>query len=236
MLKAFILFASLLLLVSSCAQNPPSRTVDPDDAIEHALRSKLDDFKYCYARVAGDKKPDDYERLVARFEIDRFGQASKFTTTSDSIQLPEFNQCISKVIETDIRFPDQDESRTVEYSFGFHGYGEQEFEVFRIVYSKTHNVFADAIDHKIRDQRDLFRACYENYINKSPKKELLSGKLVYEFIIQPSGKVSNVQNVKDTLHVTEVQVCVGEVLQKIQFDPVKEKTTIRYPFGFQNKP
>jgi hypothetical protein len=83
----------------------------------------------------------------------------------------------------------------------------------------------------IRRRQDGFQACYESALKSNSK---LAGKIVVEFTIDSTGKVSDARVVKDGLGSSEVSGCVVTLLKRLRFPaPSDGDVTISNSFVFQ---
>jgi TonB family protein len=99
------------------------------------------------------------------------------------------------------------------------------------------SVDRDAIDSTLKSHRAEFRDCYERQVNASSENSGLRGNIILAFVIQPSGKPSQVTVKQTTLKNYMVENCVMSVLSQVQFPPPKGglPVTVTYPFNFEKR-
>jgi hypothetical protein len=74
------------------------------------------------------------------------------------------------------------------------------------------------------------QGCYERRLIKEPN---LAGKIIFEWIISPSGSVSVVRIKFSDMHSTEVATCIQSSIREWQFpQPRGGSVTVTYPFVF----
>jgi TonB family protein len=92
----------------------------------------------------------------------------------------------------------------------------------------------DAIIAALEAHRDEFRLCYEKEINaESPD---LGGTIVPNFVIGPSGRVTQAGIDSATLKNENVQACVIRVIKRIDFPQPRGGGVVQvtYPFKFRS--
>lgn len=88
------------------------------------------------------------------------------------------------------------------------------------------------LDELIGAKRGLLKRCYENYLRKNP---LATGKLVVEFTLNPSGKVSS-SRIKDSSFFKDESFknCIQDVFTRIKAKPFNgEAILVIYPIEFE---
>ena len=88
------------------------------------------------------------------------------------------------------------------------------------------------LDELIGAKRDLLKRCYENYLRKNP---MATGKLVVEFTLQNSGRVSS-SRVKDSSFFKDESFknCVQDVFTRIKTSPFSgDAILVTYPIEFE---
>lgn len=84
----------------------------------------------------------------------------------------------------------------------------------------------------IGSKRELLKRCYENYLRKNP---LATGKLVVEFTLNPTGKVSS-SRIKDSSFFKDESFknCIQDVFTRIKTKPFDgESILVVYPIEFE---
>ena len=89
------------------------------------------------------------------------------------------------------------------------------------------------IEEHVRKILPKIRYCYENGLAKNYE---INGRIVVEFVIQTTGKVSDSKVAETTMNDSDVEKCVAEQVGKVQFPAPKDKGTVvvKYPFVFRN--
>ena len=89
------------------------------------------------------------------------------------------------------------------------------------------------IEEHVRKILPKLRFCYENGVRKHPE---IAGIVVLDFVIQPTGDVSESKVVSTTMHDSGVEKCVAEQVGKIKFPVSKDAGTVvdNYSFVFRN--
>lgn len=89
------------------------------------------------------------------------------------------------------------------------------------------------IDEHVRKIVPKLRFCYENGVLKHPE---IAGTVVLEFVIQPTGNVTESKVVSTTMDDSDVEKCVADQVGKIKFPASKAAATVvvNYPFVFRN--
>ncbi len=88
------------------------------------------------------------------------------------------------------------------------------------------------LDELIASKRFLLKKCYENYLRKNP---LATGKLVVEFTLQRTGKVSS-SKIKDSSFFKDelFKNCIANVFTRIKTSPFNGSSIIvTYPIEFE---
>jgi len=88
------------------------------------------------------------------------------------------------------------------------------------------------LDELIGAKRDLLKRCYENYLRKNP---MATGKLVVEFSLQNSGRVSS-SRIKDSSFFKDetFKNCVQDVFTRIKTTPFTgDAILVTYPIEFE---
>lgn len=88
------------------------------------------------------------------------------------------------------------------------------------------------LDELIASKRSLLKKCYENYLRKNP---MATGKLVVEFTLQNSGKVSS-SKIKDSSFFKDESFknCVQDVFKRIKTSPFDgDSILVTYPIEFE---
>jgi hypothetical protein len=88
------------------------------------------------------------------------------------------------------------------------------------------------LDELIGAKRDLLKRCYENYLRKNP---MATGKLVVEFSLQNSGRVSS-SRIKDSSFFKDetFKNCVQDVFTRIKTTPFSgDSILVTYPIEFE---
>jgi len=91
---------------------------------------------------------------------------------------------------------------------------------------------ASAVVRVIKRQLRAIQRCYENELRRNPT---LSGKVVVEFTIQPTGSVTEARATANTTNDEAVASCVLSTIRRFRFnDPAPEggSVTFSYPFVF----
>lgn len=90
----------------------------------------------------------------------------------------------------------------------------------------------DLLNELIASKRSLLKRCYENYLRKNP---MATGKLVIEFTLQNTGKVSS-SKIKDSSFFKDgaFRNCLQDVFRRIKTDPFEGPSIlITYPIEFE---
>ena len=89
------------------------------------------------------------------------------------------------------------------------------------------------IEEHVRKILPKLRYCYENGVRKHPE---IAGIVVLDFIIQPTGDVSESKVVSTTMNDSGVEKCVADQVGKIKFPASKDAGTVvdNYSFVFRN--
>lgn len=90
------------------------------------------------------------------------------------------------------------------------------------------------LDELIAAKRSLLKRCYENYLRKNP---MATGKLVVEFQLQDTGKVS-ASRIKDSSFFKDESFknCIQDVFLRIKTSPFEVEgghLTVTYPIEFE---
>lgn len=96
------------------------------------------------------------------------------------------------------------------------------------------SIDASAIEAAILAHKDEFRLCYEKELNAG--RPTLSGRVLPLFVIGSSGRVSRAAVKESSLHNSNVERCVLQVIKRIQFpEPAGGGTVeVTYPFKFRS--
>lgn len=93
-------------------------------------------------------------------------------------------------------------------------------------------VDAKAVRETLRRRSEAFQDCYEGAMKGSARPK--SGKLLVEFTIDETGKVSSSSIVRDGVGSAELGTCVKQTLKRIRFEAPKDgEVTIENSFVFQ---
>lgn len=94
------------------------------------------------------------------------------------------------------------------------------------------SVYAEAVRRKMKDNLKDFRVCYETGLKQSPT---MAGKVVFGFVVDREGNVSESKILSSELGIAEVESCLLARLKTINFDPPldAEKADIKYPMVFK---
>lgn len=89
------------------------------------------------------------------------------------------------------------------------------------------------IEEHVRKILPKLRFCYENGVRKHPE---IAGIIVLDFVIQPTGDVSESKVVSTTMNDSDVEKCVADQVGKIKFPASKDAATVvaNYSFVFRN--
>lgn len=88
------------------------------------------------------------------------------------------------------------------------------------------------LEEAIAIKRPLLKKCYENYLKENP---LATGKLVVEFSLQPSGRVSSTR-IKDSSFFQDSQFkkCIQNVFSRVKISPFNgQAILVSYPIEFE---
>jgi hypothetical protein len=77
-------------------------------------------------------------------------------------------------------------------------------------------------------RQPAFKACFNRAIKKNPK---LTGRFVYAFTIEATGRVSRAAATAGTAESAPVDTCIVAAIKKIVFPKSSGRTTINYPFN-----
>lgn len=90
---------------------------------------------------------------------------------------------------------------------------------------------AQAVQARIKTRLWRIRDCYENELPIDPG---LAGKVIMEFQIEESGRVSRAEALENTTGSETVAACIGDELLLLRFDPGPEGGSVvfKYPFVF----
>ena len=80
----------------------------------------------------------------------------------------------------------------------------------------------------MRSRKPAFKACFNRAIKANPK---LTGRFVYTFTIEATGKVSRAAATAGTAESAPVDRCIVAAIKKIVFPKSSSSTTINYPFN-----
>ena len=80
----------------------------------------------------------------------------------------------------------------------------------------------------MRSRQPAFKACFNRAIKKNPK---LTGRFVYAFTIEATGKVSRAAATAGTPESAPVDTCIVAAIKRIGFPKSGGPTTINYPFN-----
>ncbi len=86
---------------------------------------------------------------------------------------------------------------------------------------------ANEIANVMRTREPAFRACFNRAVKTNPK---LTGRFVYTFKIEATGKVSRAAATAGTPESAPVDTCIVAAIKKIVFPRSGGPTTINYPF------
>jgi hypothetical protein len=91
---------------------------------------------------------------------------------------------------------------------------------------------AQAVQTKIKTRLWQVRECYERELPIDPG---LAGKVVMEFQIEESGRVSRAEAIENTTGSESIAACIGGELLLLRFDPGPEGGSVvfKYPFVFK---
>lgn len=96
--------------------------------------------------------------------------------------------------------------------------------------------YRDEIKTAVRAGEPEYTECYKNHIKLLPASE---GKIVLMFGVNESGKISNVEVVKEktTLHDEQLQACLMDALKKGTYPPAPKGqiADVMYPFIFKKE-
>ena len=87
---------------------------------------------------------------------------------------------------------------------------------------------ANQIASVMRSRQPAFRACFNRAIKKNPK---LTGRFVYTFTIEATGKVSRAAATAGTAESAPVDTCIVAAIKRIVFPKSTGPTTINFPFN-----
>jgi len=97
---------------------------------------------------------------------------------------------------------------------------------------ETSEMKESMLDELIGAKRDLLKRCYENYLRKNP---MATGKLVVEFTLNNSGRVSS-SRIKDSSFFKDetFKNCVQDVFTRIKTSPFSgDAILVTYPIEFE---
>jgi hypothetical protein len=85
------------------------------------------------------------------------------------------------------------------------------------------------VQEVINRSRAQIRSCYQKQLVLRPQ---LQGRILYSWIIKPSGEVSEVEIKSSTLPSKEVKTCIQQAIRSMIYPVSAAKTTTRvlYPF------
>jgi TonB family protein len=75
------------------------------------------------------------------------------------------------------------------------------------------------------------RRCYKAELRRNPSA---TGRVDATLVIEPSGRVSNVQTRQSGTLSAEVARCVAQVLRAARFEPAGDSTTVNMPYSFSS--
>jgi hypothetical protein len=87
---------------------------------------------------------------------------------------------------------------------------------------------ANEIANVMRSRQPALKACFNRAIKKNPR---LTGRFVYTFTIEASGKVSRAAATAGTAESAPVDTCIVAAIKKIVFPKSSGPTTINFPFN-----
>ncbi|MDW8246608.1 MAG: AgmX/PglI C-terminal domain-containing protein [Sandaracinaceae bacterium] len=90
-----------------------------------------------------------------------------------------------------------------------------------------------AVVRMINSRKSAIQACYERELRKNPS---LKGRVAISMTIQPSGTVSNVRVVENSMGSDEVGECIVRVVQQFRFTVGPEGGSVTYSFPFVFEP
>lgn len=79
----------------------------------------------------------------------------------------------------------------------------------------------------MQSRQPAFRACFNRAIKRNPK---FTGRFVYTFTIEATGKVSRAVATARTAESASVDTCIVAAIKKIAFPKSSGRTTINFPF------
>ncbi len=86
---------------------------------------------------------------------------------------------------------------------------------------------ASQIASVMRTRQPAFKACFNRAVKANPK---LTGRFVYTFTIEATGRVSRAAATAGTPESAPVDRCIVAAIKKIVFPTSSGPTTINYPF------
>lgn len=93
--------------------------------------------------------------------------------------------------------------------------------------------YAESVRRKMKENLKEFKTCYETGLKQSPT---MQGKVVFGFVVDKEGKVSESTLVSSELGMVEVENCLLARLKSIEFPPPigAEKADVKYPIVFKS--
>jgi outer membrane biosynthesis protein TonB len=89
----------------------------------------------------------------------------------------------------------------------------------------------EAIQKVVSEHMHEVQACYERQLNTNPG---MSGKIVFDWVITPSGSVGTARQVSSSMRSPAVASCVLGLIRTWRFpQPVGGSVNVRYPFVFR---
>ena len=101
----------------------------------------------------------------------------------------------------------------------------------RAIAAKGGHLSREAIQQVVSRHMNQVQACYERQLITNPG---LAGKIVFDWVISPSGSVSSARQVRSSVRSPAVSSCILALIRSWRFPkPVGGSVQVRYPFVFR---
>ncbi len=87
------------------------------------------------------------------------------------------------------------------------------------------------ISGRIKLQRPFFNRCYAQHLRLNPNA---TGRIQLQFVIQPTGKVADVNIVSASIEDPRLQQCTKSIVERVEFRSFKgDPIVVTYPINFE---
>jgi TonB family protein len=223
--------ALLIASLASCAtqaERPKDRTERPKERVLDVLRAHRPDVRLCADRAEADLPSS---RLKMRFILLPSGRTASISVAPRFLQSSELARCLARQVRT-WTFPPDPSATPLPVDFPVSVPGNRSKPDLSTLTSTVEGGLTEAeIGGVIRRNLARFKYCYEGPLAEDNK---LEGMISVNFVVGPTGAVTDASVKDTTMHNERVEACAVHVARTLKFPEPRGggAVIVAYPFLF----